>query len=99
MISHRTPDMAGLLIFIVFAKQKEILQCHVCSRRDRIQFSILVLVLPFLAGPTVKEVSDVAGSDVKLECDIVGYPIKFEWRDEDDKLINGILLVFNIFLF
>ena len=46
-------------------------------------------ILPFLAGPKVKEVSDEAGSDVKLKCDVVGYPIRFEWRDEEDNLING----------
>ncbi len=31
---------------------------------------------------------DEAGSDVELTCDVGGYPIKFEWHDEQDAVIG-----------
>ena len=40
-----------------------------------------------------KEVKDTAGSDVELHCDVIGYPIKYEWRDEKNARI-GTLYVF-----
>ncbi|CAB4037451.1 Low-density lipo receptor-related 2, partial [Paramuricea clavata] len=41
----------------------------------------------YLNGPEEKEVEDTAGSDVKLTCDVIGYPIQYEWRDENNSLI------------
>jgi hypothetical protein len=35
-------------------------------------------------------VEDTAGSDVKLTCDVIGYPIQYEWRDENNSLIGTI---------
>ena len=49
----------------------------------------LILVLPYLNGPAEKEVKDDQGSDVKLTCDVVGYPIRFEWKDEEDNAIGN----------
>ena len=31
---------------------------------------------------------DEAGSDVELTCDVGGYPIKFEWLDEQGAVIG-----------
>ena len=40
-------------------------------------------------GPEEKEVKGDAESIANLTCDVVGYPIKFEWRDEDNFLGNS----------
>ena len=48
-------------------------------------------------GPEEKEEKHDAGSDVKLTCDVVGYPIKFEWKDEDKKSLGKARLLFRCF--
>ena len=50
---------------------------------------MFILVLPYLNGPEEKEVKGDAESIAKLTCDVVGYPIKFEWRDENNFLGNS----------
>ena len=50
---------------------------------------MFILVLPYLNGPEEKEVKGDAESIANLTCDVVGYPIKFEWRDEDNFLGNS----------
>ncbi|XP_028406911.1 uncharacterized protein LOC114529343 isoform X2 [Dendronephthya gigantea] len=60
------------------------------SEADNITSSKIVelQILPYLNGPIEKEVKDTAGSDVSLHCDVVGYPITYEWRDEENCLIG-----------
>ena len=50
---------------------------------------MFILVLPYLNGPEEKEVEGDAESIAKLTCDVVGYLIRFEWRDEDNFLGNS----------
>ena len=46
-------------------------------------------ILPYLPGSEVKEVFGILGNNVTLECDVVGYPIMFQWRDEMNNAIIG----------
>ncbi len=61
-------------------------------QKDKIQIISHVLVSAYLDGPPEKEVEDEAGSDVELTCDVGGYPIKFEWLDEQDAVIGIVYL-------
>ncbi|XP_028406908.1 uncharacterized protein LOC114529340 isoform X2 [Dendronephthya gigantea] len=54
------------------------------SEADNITSSktVELQILPYLNGPIEKEVKDTAGSDVELHCDVIGYPITYQWLDE-----------------
>lgn len=51
--------------------------------------SVELRITPKLIGPAEKEVKDVAGADVKLKCDIIGYPMVYKWQYEDGSIIAG----------
>ena len=48
-----------------------------------------VTVKPQINGDVKKERVKNAGEDVELQCDIVGYPIRFEWQYKDGIKITG----------
>ena len=48
-----------------------------------------VTVKPQINGDVKKERVKNAGEDVQLQCDIVGYPIRFEWQYKDGIKITG----------
>jgi hypothetical protein len=77
------------------ARENLVLHCNNVSwknwlSKNKIQHIFHVLVVPYLNGPAEKEVKDTAGSDVKLTCDVIGYPIRYEWRDDKKSLIGTI---------